>query len=144
MSELQDIANEKINAPPSDTPKRRGRPPGSKNRPRIPAPPDEGEKQPFVYIRDENQVKATALMVKTAWYLAAKMLPVRELTDEEAMELGEAADPVLCKWIPILGEWKYEANLLVCIITMYMATKIEKLKVPIPIEGEDVTGSRKK
>ena len=141
MSELTDAANEKLNPVSTEQPRRRGRPPGSKNKPRDSAPSNdviEGERPPFVYIRDEQSVKASMAMGMTVWFLASKMLPIRELTEDEGMQLGEALDPVLCKWIPILGEWKYEANLMVCIVMLYLATKIEKPITEIPTE--DVTG----
>jgi hypothetical protein len=86
------------------------------------------------------QSKALAI---TAWFIASKMLPVRELTEEEGDQLGAALDPVLCKWIPILGEWKYEANLLACVVMIYMATKKDKNK-PTDSSAEvvpDATGS---
>jgi len=76
----------------------------------------------------------------TVWWLASKMLPVRELTEEEGYELGKALDPVLCKWIPILGGWKYEAALLMTITTLYMATKVDKKPLKeTPAEEVDAT-----
>lgn len=150
MSELSEAAEEKLNPPAAEAPKRRGRPllprdsQGNIIRKPKSAPQDTGEEEaaPFVYIYDENSVKASMAMGVTVWWLASKMLPVRELTEEEGYELGKALDPVLCKWIPILGEWKYEAALLMTITTLYMATKIEKKPlVETPAEEVDATRS---
>lgn len=148
MTDLSEAAADKLNPPQGDAVKKRiGRPPGSKNKTKptgagaaVDSPEDEAA--PFVYVRDETSVMASMAMGMTVWFLASKMLPVRELTEEEGMQLGEALDPVLCKWIPILGAWKYEANLLVCIVMLYMATKVDKtVTKEAPSEEVDATRS---
>lgn len=136
MSELSDAAMETLGNPSSDSAgagleepikKRRGRPPGSKNRPKD-ASGNPIKEEPrsasigFVYMKDENSVKASIALGMTVWFLASLMLPVRSLTEEEGTMLGEALDPVLCRWIPVFGEWKYEAGLLMVIMTLYFAT----------------------
>lgn len=131
MSELSEAAQEELSATTNGTseqPKRRGRPPGSKNRPKdgTQTPPPTGQVSGFVYVRDEQSVKTNAFMCAIVWEVAAGMFPVRTLTDEEAYKLGEAFDPVLAKWLPILGEWKYEATLLFVILTLVMATRIKR------------------
>lgn len=132
MSELQDAANSALLNKPEDSeevPRRRGRPKGSKNRPKDGSPPkteNESGASPwdFEYKRDESSINATAVMVRTAWGIASIMLPVRPLTDTEALELGEATDPVLQRWIPVFGQWKYELALVMCIYAMWDKTKI--------------------
>ncbi len=142
---LEDAANRELNrdesAPASggadsgtQQPKRRGRPPGSKNKPK-----DGSSAQPkapgtdlfnFVYVREQGSVDASAMIARTVWGLASVMLPVRPLTAEESVELGEALDPVLCRWLPVFGQWKYEAALIMAIYAMYETTKVERPKPP--------------
>ena len=134
MSELSEAAMEVLGssdgaAQQEAAPKRRGRPPGSKNRIKDASgnPIPETRAQPmggagFVYMKDENSVKASVALGMTVWFLASMMLPVRSLTEQEGIMLGEALDPVLCRWIPVFGEWKYEAGLLMVIMTLYFAT----------------------
>lgn len=148
MSELEDAAREKLNegataeAPygykADGTPaKKRGRKPGQSNRPSNPTPPDAGSDagQPFIYVADENSIKASKAMGMTVWALLSLMLPIRPLTDEEGTQLGTSLDPVLCKWIPIIGEWKYEAALLMTVFTLWQATKIENTSTPTGSEA---------
>jgi hypothetical protein len=145
MSDLSEAASEKLaGGTESEGPKKRGRKPlprdaeGNIIRPSAP----EADGETFVYKKDENSVKASAAMGMMVWFLASKMLPVRELTEEEGMQLGESLDPVLCKWMPMLGAWMYEANLLFCIIMLYMATKIEKGPKEVPAESGEVDATR--
>jgi hypothetical protein len=144
MTELSEAATEVLTKPPDDAPRRRGRPRGSKNKPRdVDATVTQAQEEgaPFVYVADPISIMQSKVLATTVWYIAAKMLPVRELTDEEGSQLGEALDPVLCKWIPILGEWKYEVNLLTCIVMLYLATKKDNLTVPDMEAVPDATGS---
>ena len=144
MSDLDDRAEQLKggdNSTPAytgaDTPKKRGRPKGSKNRPKdgtetkqdATAPePVAGDWRNFVYTPDANGIQATTAMCRVVWYLLSLMLPVRALNDEEALKLGEAADPVMCRWIPVVGMWKYEMAFVMCIVTLYFQTKIEPEK----------------
>jgi len=155
MSELESAASEMLsradNGTGTEPPRKRGRPPGSKNRPKDttnngPLPKGTGgpeNKAEFTYVRDENSVQATRMMGETVWWIASNMLPVRPLNEEESVQLAEALDPVLCKWIPIFGDWKYELSLLMCILALYSATKVDKKKSDssATIEDADATGS---
>lgn len=142
MSELSDAAARKLETGVEVPPKRgRGRPKGSKNRPKDeagnPIPPENPTpaEPGFVYVEDEASIAASRMMGETAWYLASMMLPVRPLNDEEADKFGRALDPVLCRWLPIFGNWKYEINLLIVMIMLIKATKVEKTK-PVTEEPE--------
>jgi len=144
MSDLSEAANEVLNKPPEDTPRKRGRPKGSTNKPKVAVEADKYgtmDGVPFVYVPDPVSIMQSKALALTVWFLAAKMLPVRELTEEEGSLLGDALDPVLCKWLPMLGEWKYEMNLVVCIIMLYMATKNDKTVTPEMEVVPDATGS---
>jgi hypothetical protein len=144
MSDLSEAATEVLTKPQEEAPRKRGRPPGSKNRPKDGTPqaaPSTEEGAEFVYVPDPVSIMQSKALALTVWFLAAKMLPVRELTEEEGAQLGEALDPVLCKWLPILGEWKYEVNLLACIVMLYLATKKDKEIVPEMEVVQDATGS---
>ncbi len=135
MGALEDAAAEKLEAANNSTepPKpRRGRPPGSKNKPKSgPQPtgtskPENGDKETFVYIADPGSIAASTLLGATVWgLLALTTKKFRTLTDEEANELGIALDPVLCRWVPIFGDWKHELGLVMVIGTLVAATKIE-------------------
>lgn len=131
----EEIRNRGSNDGAEQTSRKRGRPPGSKNRPKdgnttnSKTSESGGEGTPFLYTRDENNIKATALMGATAWYFAAKMLPnIRALKEDEAMALGEALDPVLQKYLPVFGEWKYELNLVMVVVGLYQACQVVAVK----------------
>src|SRR5216117_1497172 len=82
--------------PPVSEP-RRGRPKGSKNRPKEPEP--QGLMQ-FVYVEDEVSIAASTAMGAVVWSIISPMFKMRDLHDEERIKLGRALDPVLCRWIP--------------------------------------------
>jgi hypothetical protein len=46
------------------------------------------------------------------------MLKVRDLNNEEREKLGRALDPVLCRWVPIMANWKFEAALLMTVFSL--------------------------
>ena len=124
-----DADNESTSTGP-DKP-RRGRPPGAKNKTKSATadkPKAEASVDPFAfsYTADPASIASSAALARTVWGLASLMLPVRPLTEDEGSTLGEALDPVLCRWLPIVGQWKYEAALVLCIYAMWDATKIEK------------------
>lgn len=101
----------------SEPPRRRGRPPGSKNRPKDIAPEEPGAWH-FQYVADDASIAASTMMGAVVWSLAAPMLKMRDLNKEEREMLGKALDPVLCRWLPIIGNWKFEAALLVTILSL--------------------------
>jgi hypothetical protein len=151
MTELDERASElsgNNNPTPADAgpdaPRKRGRPKGSKNKPKDGTQPIsqvETEETPrdwrnFVYTPDANSVQASAAMCRVTWYLLSLMLPIRELNDAEAKQIGEAADPVFCRWLPVFGNFKYEMAFLMCILTLYFQTRIEPEK-PAPRDITD-------
>lgn len=116
--------------PPSGQ-RKRGRPPGSKNRPKdgsgnpIPETPSNPLLAPFVYVADDTSIAASTAMGGVVWAIIAPMFKMRDLKDDEREKLGRCLDPVLCRWIPILGEWKYEAALLMAILGLARTCKRE-------------------
>lgn len=131
MGETEDRAENMLkaggaNAPPAE-PKRRGRPPGSKNRPKEndssspTSVPTEGLKDKlskFEYQETPESVFASTMMGATIWAIVAPMFKLRKLTDEEEIRLGLALDPVLQRWVPMFDTWKYEINLVVTIVAL--------------------------
>jgi len=124
-------------SPSGDSPPRkRGRPKGSKNRPRD---PNTGERintpkessngdKPFVYIPDSAGIKAASEAFNIIWFLAAPFIKCRPLTDDEKLMAGEALDPILQKYIPMYGDWKYEINLAMVIVGLYQVCRIKEDK----------------
>jgi len=113
----------------ADTPKRRGRPPGSKNKPKDGAPKTEykqGEPEAapfdpfnFTYVKNAESVQASTMLGAVAWGIASTMLPIKPLNEEQALKLGGALDPVLARWVPVFGQWKYEAALCAVIFELW-------------------------
>jgi hypothetical protein len=60
------------------------------------------------------------------------------LTEEEKKSLGEAMDPLLYKYLPMMDKWREELNFVVCIAMIVSARMIEnKAKDGEPEEGSD-------
>lgn len=124
-------ANAKGGADSSAPPSRgRGRPPGSKNKLKDGSVLSSNvelskPKSKFVYKADSDSIKAMGLLAQAVWNFAAPILKVRDINDKEAEELGQLLDPVLEKWIPILGDFKYETALVMGIFVLYTKTKAE-------------------
>ena len=99
---------------------------------------DTEPKKEFKYTKSEGSVFACTMLAGTVWNIVGKFANLRELTDKEAQQLGEALDPVIAKYVPILEDWQYEINLLVVISSLYQATKIKNESVAEIIdENED-------
>lgn len=111
--------------PSSDPPKRkRGRPPGSKtkNKTETPTVPAKPERTP------EEQKQGAALcafLAATIWDIGAPFAKRRSLTDDEALKLGQALDPVLWKYAPAISNWQLEINLLVTVAMLWQGTAID-------------------
>lgn len=84
------------------------------------------EAKKFEYNSDKAGLFATTVLAATVWSIVGKFINCRNLTDDEASKLGEALDPVLQKYVPIMADWQYEINLITVIGSLYMATKIER------------------
>lgn len=113
--------------------KRRGRPPGSKNKPKdgeAQSPESRSLFAPFVYQPDDASIAASTMMGSVVWSIVAPMFKMRDLKNEEREKLGRALDPVLCRWIPILGDWKYEAGLIMAIVGLAQVCKKEYVPKP--------------
>ncbi len=132
VNRTESIASEMLSAesPSGDSaPKRkRGRPKGSKNRPKDPntgkpIESENGDGKPFVYVPDDASIKAAAKLSGIAWFLAAPFMKCRPLTEPEETMLGEALDPILQKYIPIYGDFKYEINLCMVLVGLYQVCR---------------------
>jgi hypothetical protein len=105
-----------------EAPPRRGRPPGSKTKPKAAPEPER------IYIASEQSVRGAAILGATIWKIAGNFLGYRALNDAEAMEFGKALDPVLFKYVPILSDWQAEINLLVIVVGLAQTTRIKREK----------------
>lgn len=131
-------------APPSNEKRGRGRPKGSKNKPKVegvensvPSSMQNNEIQEpgfwehvsnFTYVRDENSIIASAVMGATVWAIVAPMFKMRNLSQDEGMRLGEALDPILAKYVPAFASWKYEINLIVVIVGLVNVCRIKEVE----------------
>jgi hypothetical protein len=72
----------------------------------------------FHYQADDTSIAASTVLGAMVWSIIAPMLKVRDLTKEEREMLGRALDPVLCRWVPIMADWKFEAALIMTIFSL--------------------------
>jgi hypothetical protein len=107
--------------------KRIGRPP--KRRAVVEDEPEDGPATP-------EEVAGAALLGGTVWALAGPMFGLRELTAPEAQQLGAALAPVVRKYLPLLGEWQAEVNLILVVAGLYSATRVQPREVSIEPEPE--------
>lgn len=129
-----------VQSPASDSPpkRKRGRPKGSKTKPR----PDSGrgreEPKPDSggrpkYQSSDVSIAACATIGNIVWNVAAPQLNLRPLTDEEAVELGGALDAVAGKYVPdIFERWAEEIGLAFVVLGLYAKTQ---LPPPTDVDG---------
>jgi len=114
---------------PSDGEKRgRGRPKGSTNKPKDGSSPEKVKDRTPEEIKQGEQV--CAFLSATLWGIAAPMLNHRDITDDEARELGAALDPVLFKYLPGITGYALEINLILVVGTIWANTALPK-KTPV-------------
>jgi hypothetical protein len=82
----------------------------------------EVEKPREPYVPDPTSIMLSGMLGATIFNLAARIGHHRALTDEETQQLGEAIDPVLWKWLPVLGDWKAEAGLAMVLLMLWQQT----------------------
>jgi len=82
------------------------------------------------YVADPTSIMLSGILGATLFNLAARIGHHRSLTDDETKALGTALDPVLWKWLPVLGDWKAETGLLVTCLALWQVT------TPKPEEDE--------
>lgn len=108
-----------------------GRPKGSKDtRPRKPRgrPVEAPEEERPPYQPTEEGIVLSGVLGKTLWDLTTLFTRHRGLNAEEQRRLGEALDPVLYKYIPVLDDFKAEATLVMVCWALWQATA--------PVEAE--------
>jgi hypothetical protein len=84
----------------------------------------------------EADIQGAGLLGSVSWRLIGKFFGLRELTKDESRELGEAAAPVLAKYLPEMGEYAPEIGLALTLFGLWEATKIEGEKKPAVIQEE--------
>jgi hypothetical protein len=104
-----------------DAPKRRGRKPGSKNKPKLIERTPEEKAQ---------GAAACSFMVATVWDIFAPAMKRRTLSDQEAQAIGGALDPVLAKYLPGMAGYVLEINLCVIVLGIWQTTKLPKELTP--------------
>ena len=120
--------------------KKRGRPKGSKNKPRDPNTGQriESPSEPisFIYNPDPAGIAAAGKAFSTVWFLLGPLLKVRPLTEQEELKTGEALDPVLQKYVPMYNDWKYEINLSLVIVGLFQVCRKDWIKEHPPSGSE--------
>jgi len=77
----------------------------------------------------KNGAQMCAFLVATLWGILAPFIKHRDITDQEALQLGSALDPVLYKYLPGLSGYTLEINLLLVVGTVWQATAITGEKI---------------
>ena len=98
--------------------KRKGRPPGSKNK-------STSKAKQVDSVPPEFYAKAWGLLGATVWDLVVVPTGRRSLKDHESEALGGAIAGVVDKYFPDLGEYGAETNLVLTVLGLWLATKKE-------------------
>lgn len=132
-SSADQAASEALNrleSPPQEAPRKRGRPPGSGTKSKPGRKPGQGSKASQNAPEDvspeekEASIQACAVLGKTIWdNLVAPATNRLPLADDQALALGAALDPVLEKYLPMLGDWRAETALVMTVLALFQATK---------------------
>ena len=113
-------------------PRKRGRPKGSKNKPKdgsyVPPTDSQNGDRPFNYVADPSGIAAAGKAFSTIWWLLAPMLKVRPLNELEESKAGEALDPILQKYLPVYNDWKYEINLAMVAVGLFQVCRADYKK----------------
>lgn len=115
-----------VSVPPPAPGRKRGRPKGSGSKASKPSPVAQEKSSERDPAEKMLAVQAMATAGALLWKVAAPVTKCRPLTDDEALALGTALDPVVEKYLPMLGDWKAETTLLITIFALYEATKIQR------------------
>jgi hypothetical protein len=104
-----------------------GRPKGSKNRKSAArAKTSSAASEPDAPAEiTEADIRGAAILGSASWKIIGGFFNLRELTKDEARELGEAAAPVMAKYLPDLGEYAPEIGLAITLYALWDVTKIE-------------------
>jgi hypothetical protein len=109
---------------------RRGRPRGRKDSAprarRYDVRPDDVQVQREPYVKTAEGVAMSGMLGSALWDLTCIFTHRRGLTADEVEKFGEALDPVLYKYLPVLGDWAAEATLLMCCWSIWQATTPEE------------------
>jgi len=132
-SSLESVAEEvKTNSenPDPTVKKKRGRPPGSKNKPKVASAESGTERAP--YVKTAEGVLMSTLLANTLWNVSRIFTKRRELTEPEAKQIGEALDPVLHKYLPMASDYSIEIAFVVTVYMVWNATTPTEVQFETP------------
>ena len=117
--------------PVSDNPKP-GRPKGSTNKPK-----DGATEKPKTAEELEQEARMSAFLFATVWGISTTFTKHRDISDDEALNVGRALAPVLAKYLPSMAGYALEINLLLGVGMVWTSTAPPKKK---PEEMELISG----
>src|SRR6266849_4715246 len=77
------------------------------------------------YVKTDAGVAMSGALGALLWDFGAPFMRCKPLSDEQKHHLGEALDPVLYKYLPILGNFAEEAALVMCLLALYQTNRIK-------------------
>ena len=127
MTRLSDAAEEVLT---DVTPRKRGRPKGSKNKPREPTVESE-------YVPNESSIALCSMLADSLWNISRRFSGWSELAKEEKRQLGETIDPLLHKYLPMMDRWREESAFVFVLVSVIGSrigsseSKAEVVEVPL-------------
>jgi hypothetical protein len=116
-----------------DAPRRgRGRPPGAKSRTKVVA------REP--YVATDEGVQLAGMLGATIWSLVGPIARLRPLDEQETEKLGRALDPLMWKYLPVLGDWQIEFNAAIVILALVQATRGKGTEYHVRVGGNADAG----
>ena len=93
--------------------------------------------EPVVIHVTEADVEVAAQLGRTVWDIAAPYVRMRALDDEQSKRLGRALAPLVQKYMPLLGDWQYEAAAVLCVMALAKECALPREIPAEPNEGDD-------
>jgi hypothetical protein len=85
----------------------------------------------------EADAEAAGELGAVLWDVVGPMMGCASLDDSQKKRLGTALAPLIKKYMPLLGEWQYEAAAVLCILALARETHVPPKVREVEQEGDE-------
>lgn len=87
-----------------------------------------GEKteEPQVIDVGPGDVEMAAQLGGVVWDIVAPFVRLKPLDDSQRTRLGTALAPLIIKYMPLLGDWQYEAAAVLCVLALVQENRMPR------------------
>lgn len=89
----------------------------------------------------EEEIKFVGVLIGTLWAIAGPAIKLSPLREEEQDAIGKAAAPVIQKYLPMLGDWSLEINLVLVVGALAKVKREEWVRTHAQAEIVSISGS---